>query len=472
MIGVAYRAKLMTVKILDRRGIGSTKAMAAGIRYAAANGARIINLSLETPTDDKRVRAAIKAAQAAGVLIVCSAGNEGTDLDRRPLFPVAIPAPNLVGVGATAPADGLALTKFSNYGSLTVPVAAPGEGVVSTARNGGYETRSGTSMAAPHVAGVAALMASVNPRLSAAELRALLLEHAVRPPEPGRPGSVDALGSVLAASARARRPARPAARRAHPRRHARRGPDPRPVRPRRRPHRRRGRARAARRPHGQRRALQRLPAHRDPAPRRGPPAHRRGARRGRPRAGRHAPPRSAAAPRPRPRSRSAAPARPETCSRSCCKAARPRTRISLVSGGTGMGIADAARGIVDGGLTSRAIFPSDPGGLVFTQFAQRDGCLVTSGVPTQLPAEGVASAAPAEFLADLGTRNPRVFATSAEAAAFVRATPGAWGYVEPADSEGLEVGLCRSYPLGIVTRGAPSGPLAGLLRRIAHEPAP
>ena len=199
VIGVAYRAKLMVVKILDRRGIGSTKAMAEGIRYAAANGARIINLSLETPADDRRVRVAIKFAQAAGVLIVCSAGNTGTDIDQRPLFPVAVPAPNLIGVGATAPAEGLALSKFSNYGSLTVPVAAPGEGVVSTSRDGGYETRSGTSMAAPHVAGVAALMASANPRLSAAELRALLLEHALRAPEAGRPSPVEALASVQAA---------------------------------------------------------------------------------------------------------------------------------------------------------------------------------------------------------------------------------------------------------------------------------
>ena len=207
VIGVAYRAKVMTVKIIGERGKGSTPEMAKGIRYAVANGARIINLSLETPTDDKRVRAAIKAAQAADVLIVCSAGNTGTDIDRRPLFPVAIPAPNLVGVGATAPANGLALTKFSNYGSLTVPVAAPGEGVVSTARDGGYETRSGTSMAAPHVAGVAALMASANPRLSAAELRALLLERAVRSPEAGRPGVVEALASVEAAMRRTPRAA-------------------------------------------------------------------------------------------------------------------------------------------------------------------------------------------------------------------------------------------------------------------------
>jgi hypothetical protein len=107
-------------------------------------------------------------------------------------------------VAATAPADGgEAITRFSNFGPLSVPVAAPGEGVVSTAGDGGYEERSGTSMAAPHVAGVAALMASVAPNLSAQELRAELLEHAVKPPTPGRPGYVDALGSVRAAMAAA-----------------------------------------------------------------------------------------------------------------------------------------------------------------------------------------------------------------------------------------------------------------------------
>jgi len=169
-------------------------------RRFADNGARIVNVSLETPTDDPRVRAAVAAAAEANVLLICSAGNQAADVDRRPLYPVAIPSANLVGVAATAAADdGLAITKFSNFGRLTVPVAAPGEGVVSTAADGGYESRSGTSMAAPHVSGVAALMASVAPRLPAAELRGLLLEHAVRPAVDGRPAYVDALGSVLAA---------------------------------------------------------------------------------------------------------------------------------------------------------------------------------------------------------------------------------------------------------------------------------
>jgi len=506
VIGVAYRAKLMVVKILDRRGIGSTKAMAEGIRYAAANGARIINLSLETPADDRRVRVAIKFAQAAGVLIVCSAGNTGTDIDRRPLFPVAVPAPNLIGVGATAPAEGLALSKFSNYGSLTVPVAAPGEGVVSTSRDGGYETRSGTSMAAPHVAGVAALMASANPRLSAAELRALLLEHAVRLPEAGRPGVVEALASVQAALRT------PEDRLGQP-------PTARilavtrvdlPTPPRR--ERKETRAASAKPRHAhtastvtdaQRQTriaaatsvlrveyrltsaavrfvrlkldgvtVASLRAHGFPAPvvLRGRDGRRvtleaLGAD------GRVVATATGfvnAAPPPPPATlRLAGSSAAGEALAELLKVAKAPTRIELVGGGTGMGIADTARGIVDAGLTSRSIFAADPQGLVFTQFATRDGCLVTNGVPTELPAEGVASAAPAEFLEDLGTARPRLFGSSKAAADYVRATPGAWGYVDPPDSEGLQVGLCRSYPLGIVTRGAPGGVLASLLRTIA-----
>jgi subtilisin family serine protease len=200
VVGVAYRAKLMTVKVLDDAGAGSTGAVAEGIRYAAANGARIINLSLETTFDDARMRAAVEAAAAANVLVVCAAGNSGVDVDRSVVFPVSIAAANLVGVAATEPAEGRTLPQFSNYGRLTVPVGAPGVEVVSTSKDGTFETKSGTSMAAPHVTGVAALMASVAPNLSAAELRALLLQHAVRTSAPIGAGMVDALGSVLAAS--------------------------------------------------------------------------------------------------------------------------------------------------------------------------------------------------------------------------------------------------------------------------------
>lgn len=199
VVGVAYRARLMTVKVLDDRGAGSTGAVAEGIRYAAANGARIINLSLETTFDDARMRAAVEAAAAANVLIVCAAGNSGLDVDRSAVYPVSIPAANLVGVAATEPVEGRTLGDFSNYGRLTVPVGAPGVEVVSTSKDGGFETKSGTSMAAPHVTGVAALMAAVAPDLPGAQLRALLLQHAVRTSAPVGSGMVDAYGSVLAA---------------------------------------------------------------------------------------------------------------------------------------------------------------------------------------------------------------------------------------------------------------------------------
>src|SRR4051812_10161350 len=200
VVGVAFRAKIMVVKVLDGAGAGSTGALAEGIRYAAANGARIINLSLETTVDDPRVRAAVAGAAAANVLVICSAGNSGFDVDRRPTFPVGIPAPNVVGVAATSPDAGRALADFSNYGRLTVPVAAPGVQIPSTSKSGGYEYKSGTSMAAPHVTGVAALMAAVAPRLTAAELRGLLLQYASRTNLPIGAGYVDALGAVTAAA--------------------------------------------------------------------------------------------------------------------------------------------------------------------------------------------------------------------------------------------------------------------------------
>jgi subtilisin family serine protease len=200
VVGVAFHAKLMVVRVLDDRGAGSTGGVAEGIRYAAANGARIINLSLETNVDDPRMRSAVEAAAAANTLVVASAGNSGVDVDNHPTFPAGIAAPNLVAVAATSPTAGRSLADFSNYGRLTIPVAAPGVDVISTSRTGGYEYKSGTSMAAPHVAGVAALMAAVAPQLTAAELRALLLQHASRSGLPIGAGYVDALGAVAAAA--------------------------------------------------------------------------------------------------------------------------------------------------------------------------------------------------------------------------------------------------------------------------------
>ena len=144
--------------------------------------------------------AAVKAAGEANALVVASAGNDGRDIASHPNYPAAIPARNLVAVAATDPASGRGISNFSNYGRLAVQVAAPGADILSTGHDGGWEVKSGTSMAAPMVSGVAALAASVNPRISAVDLRAVLMQNATRSRLPVAAGYVDALRSVLAAS--------------------------------------------------------------------------------------------------------------------------------------------------------------------------------------------------------------------------------------------------------------------------------
>ena len=203
VVGVAFRARLMTVKVLDARGAGTTGGVAEGIRYAAANGARIINLSLGGPTRDPRVTEAVRAAEDANVLLVCSAGNLSQNVDRQPSYPVSLAARNLVGVAATEPVRGRDLGEFSNFGRNTIGLAAPGVDVLSSANDGGWQLKSGTSMAAPHAAGVAALMASLRPDMSAAELRAELLQNASRASLPIGGGYLDALTSVVSVASAA-----------------------------------------------------------------------------------------------------------------------------------------------------------------------------------------------------------------------------------------------------------------------------
>ena len=200
VVGVAPKARIMTIKALGANGRGSMSAVAEGIRYASRSGASIVNLSLGGDQPDPRVQEAIAEAAAANVLIVASAGNVGRDGAAGPSYPVSVPSSNLVGVAATSPADGRLLAGFSNYGRLTVPLAAPGEMVISTGHDGGYTHRSGTSMAAPHVAGVAALMVAVRRDIPVADLRAALLQNAVSASLPVGSGYLHARGSVLAAA--------------------------------------------------------------------------------------------------------------------------------------------------------------------------------------------------------------------------------------------------------------------------------
>ncbi|HNW44126.1 MAG TPA: S8 family peptidase [Elusimicrobiales bacterium] len=148
VVGVAPRASLYGVKVLDKNGSGSYSNVMAGIEWATLNGMQVINMSLGGGGAMESMQKVIKAAYDAGVTIVCAAGNDSG--------PVNYPAkyPESIAVSASDSYDKLA--SFSSKGP-EIAVIAPGVDIYSTKKGGGYRTMSGTSMACPHVAGLAAL---------------------------------------------------------------------------------------------------------------------------------------------------------------------------------------------------------------------------------------------------------------------------------------------------------------------------
>jgi thermitase len=158
--GVGYNVSLMNGKVLDDNGDGWTTDTAQGIIWAADNGAKVINMSLGRYGSCSFTETfAINYAWERGVVVVASAGNDDKNKSGAPAS-----CPNVISVAATDDDDDRAW--FSNYGA-NVDVAAPGVSILSTRRNGGYTSFNGTSMAAPHVAGLAALIWSADPNPSA-----------------------------------------------------------------------------------------------------------------------------------------------------------------------------------------------------------------------------------------------------------------------------------------------------------------
>ncbi|MGB3242513.1 MAG: S8 family serine peptidase, partial [Candidatus Omnitrophota bacterium] len=188
IIGVAPDAKILPVKVLDDTGWGGWAGVARGIKYAADMGANIINLSLGGwgyAHPDSFFYSMVSYAVNKGCVIVAAAGNSNTDV--KYFLPANIP--EVIAVSATTGLNDRR-AHFSNYGS-GIDVAAPGVNILSlraadTGLNGAYsflpswdpqaEYRklSGTSMAAPFVSGVAALLLADNPKLSSDEVRAKL----------------------------------------------------------------------------------------------------------------------------------------------------------------------------------------------------------------------------------------------------------------------------------------------------------
>jgi subtilisin family serine protease len=200
--GVAWRARIMAVKVLDSHAAGDMSAVARGVRYAVAHGARIVNVSLSGPIGGADIGDAIDEARAAGVVIVAAAGNTGTDLDVTPAYPAALAAPNLVAVTSSDRRG--ALTRRASFGRASVDLAAPGQDILSTARGGGYEFRSGSSTAAAQVSGALALLAGARPGLAGEALRSALLSAARRSSLPVSAGALDIGAALRRIGARAR----------------------------------------------------------------------------------------------------------------------------------------------------------------------------------------------------------------------------------------------------------------------------
>ncbi|BAY75754.1 peptidase S8/S53 [Nostoc linckia NIES-25] len=171
--GIAYNAKIMPVKVLNDSGSGSYNSIAKGIRYAVDNGADVINLSLGGRYSNRTLESAINYASSKGVVVVMAAGNDG---DSSPDYPARYASKSGIAVGAVDRNNNIA--DFSNRsGTSEISyVTAPGVNVYSTVPNNQYDTYSGTSMAAPHVAGVVALMLSANPNLTDAQVRQIVAE--------------------------------------------------------------------------------------------------------------------------------------------------------------------------------------------------------------------------------------------------------------------------------------------------------
>lgn len=162
--GVAPGCRILPVRVLGADGAGNTATVAEGIQWATDNGADIINLSLGGPEQSTALGEAVRYATERGVLVVAAAGNSGTN---RRTFPAAFPG--VLSVAASDEADRQA--SFSNYGDW-VRVAAPGANILSTLHGNRYGRSSGTSMASPFAAGLAGLIWSRQPDLTAAQVRA------------------------------------------------------------------------------------------------------------------------------------------------------------------------------------------------------------------------------------------------------------------------------------------------------------
>jgi hypothetical protein len=201
LLGAAPRARILAIRAFDPAGKsaeGTTFSILKGLNFAAANGARVINMSFAGPSDPA-IQRSLEAARKKGIVLVAAAGNEGAK--SPPMYPAA--DPNVIAVSATD-ADDLILEQ-SNRGNY-IAVAAPGSQIMVAIPDGGYEMSSGTSHAAAEVSGIMALMLERKPGMTPDQARATLLATARDIGAPGRDplfgaGLADAYAAITAGEA-------------------------------------------------------------------------------------------------------------------------------------------------------------------------------------------------------------------------------------------------------------------------------
>lgn len=197
VVGVNWNVSLVGLKVFTDTGSTTTIALANAIHYATSIGVNLTSNSWGGGPPSDTIREAIVEADNAGILFIAAAGNSSSDNDLRPHYPSSYEMENIISVASTNRYG--QLSSFSSYGINSVDVAAPGSEIYSTIPNAGYGYKSGTSMATPHVTGLAALVMSKFPDFSHYQIRRRVLATA-RPnlATVGRVayGRIDALSSL------------------------------------------------------------------------------------------------------------------------------------------------------------------------------------------------------------------------------------------------------------------------------------
>lgn len=176
IVGVNWNVRMMGVKFLDAQGSGTLDDAIRAIDYATKMGAKIMSNSWGGGGYSETLKQAIERANEAGALFVAAAGNESNNNDASPTYPATYDVPNVLTVAAIDNKGQIA--SFSNYGKTKVHVGAPGVNIVSSTLNGKLESWSGTSMATPHVSGIAALLLAEFPNMTHMDLKQRIISTA------------------------------------------------------------------------------------------------------------------------------------------------------------------------------------------------------------------------------------------------------------------------------------------------------